>query len=109
VGGDGKEPRREGGVLPPRPQRAIGPEKRFLRHLLGPAAVSAEAEREVDERSLPPAHQTLEARRISAQYPVNISLVLGRAHIVLSTFDSGSRTSVAFYSTRGKCNPNLAS
>src|SRR4029078_9571142 len=96
VRGDGKEPRREGGVLPPRPQRAIGPQKRFLCHLFGPTAVLAEAEGEVDERPLPSAHQTLEARRIAAQHSVDISLILGRAHMVPSACDSGSRGSVAF-------------
>src|SRR4030095_7411863 len=76
VHGEREEPRREGGVLAPPFERAIRAQEHLLSHLLGAAAVPAEAIGQVHQRPLPPADDPFESRKVAGAHGSNVTPVL---------------------------------
>jgi hypothetical protein len=85
VGGEREEPGGEDGLVTPGGEVAEGAEEGLLSHLLGTAAVAAEAVGEVDERRLPAAYDALEGGGFSGEDSGCVALVFGCAQAFFSS------------------------
>jgi hypothetical protein len=80
IGGQGEKPGGESSFAAPAIKGAVGAEKSLLGHLLGSAAVPAEAIGKIDERDLPAADEAFKCGDVPRKYFLDSSFIVGSAH-----------------------------
>ena len=76
IRGEREEPGGKSGVLAPLTKRAKGPQECLLGHVFGTALIATEAIRQVNERNMPAAHNSLKRIGIAGKDSFHIDLVL---------------------------------
>jgi hypothetical protein len=91
-----KQPRGKGCVPAPGTESAISPQKSLLRHVFRPSAVPAEPVSEIDQRTLPAAHNALEGGNLTRKNLSHIGEIFVSRHYRSLRYDQVISAAVAF-------------